>query len=343
MSAQTWPDQVIDPHIHQWDPYTTPRHSAGLAKLFRPLPRIPRWLAVLAPRADREFVGDPHHALKPYLPLDYRADAGELPVTKVMHVEAAWLTEDPMGTVAETRWVAALPFGQDDAPELAGIVAKADPRWPNLAAVLDAHLEASPLVRGVRHSLATHDDPAVRDWQDERRPISDALVSGFAPIAERGLTFELWVYAHQLPDLHRLITAYPETTFVLDHYATPVGIFGPRGRRTGRTEQERATLLARWRDDLAAVAEHPNVVAKASGLGMPILGHPRTGPFDPWPLIRHLHASFGPDRVMWASNFPMDKPVHSIPDSARTLLAALGEDADPQRLFHDVAARVYRL
>ena len=36
---------IIDTHIHQWDPYTTPRHSAGLAKLFRPLPRIPRWLA----------------------------------------------------------------------------------------------------------------------------------------------------------------------------------------------------------------------------------------------------------------------------------------------------------
>lgn len=341
MSSQPWPNQVIDPHIHQWDPFSTPRESAGLAKLFRPLPRIPRWLSVLAPKTDREFVGDPHHVLKPYLPVDYRADAGDLPVTKVMHVEAAWHAEDAMGTVEETRWVAGLPWGRDGAPELAGIVAKADPRWPDLGAVLDAHLEASPLVRGVRHSLATHDDPQVRNWQDEPRPFTDALVDGFAPIAERGLTFELWIYSHQLPDAHRLVEAYPGTTFVLDHYATPVGIFGPRGKQTGRTPYQRADLLARWYDDLAAIAEHPNVVAKASGLGMPVLGH--QGDWDPVPLIRHLHASFGPDRVMWASNSPMDKPVHSIPDSARTLLAALGDDADPQRLFHDVAARVYSL
>ena len=345
---------MIDPHIHQWDPFTTPREQSRMARLFRPFPRVPKWMQVLAPKIDREFVGDPNHAIKPYLPANYQADAGVLPVTKVVHIEAAWASEEPMGFVEETRWVAALPFGQDGRPELAGIVVKGDPRWPDLGAVLDGHLEASPLVRGVRHSLANHPDPQVRGFEDDPRAVvDDRFVDGFRAIAERGMTFELWMLAHQLPDAVRLVREYPETTFVLDHYATPVGIFGPRGKHTARTEQERADILARWRDDVSAIAAHPNVVAKHSGLGMPLLGPIPDQPYarhsmgaiteQAGPLIQHLHDVFGPERSMWASNFPMDRPVLEMPASAQILLDVLGADADPQRMFHDVAARTYRI
>ena len=105
--------------------------------------------------------------------------------------------------------------------------------------------------------------------------------------------------------------------------------------------------------DIAAVAAHGNVVAKHSGLGMPVLGGTprrqlgigalaemtdRVGP-----LVRHVHRCFGPDRTMWASNYPMDKPVMSLPATAQILLDVLGSDAQPQKLFHDVAQRTYRL
>lgn len=351
MTEPTWPTRVVDPHVHQWDPFTTPRHSSGRAKALRPLPRVPRALGRLAPRADREFVGDPHHVMKPYLPRDYRRDAGALPVEEVVHVEAAWLGDDPMSSVDETRWVAGLPFGQQGAPGLGAIVVHADPRWPEVGRVLDAHLAASPLVRGARHSLA-HRDGGVRSFESADDVVAGpAFVRGFEAVAERGLSFELWVYSHQLPLVHTLVGEYPETTFVLDHYATPVGIFGPRGG-TGSPAQRR-DLVRRWRDDVARVAEHRNVVAKHSGLGMPVLGGTprrqlgvdrlaevtdRVGP-----LVRHLHDCFGPDRTMWASNYPMDKPVLSVPATARVLLDVLGADADPQRLFHDVATRTYRL
>lgn len=349
--SPAWPARVVDPHIHQWNPFTTPRHSSGLAKLLRPLPRIPRSLGRLAPRADREFVGHPQALVKPYLPGDYRQDAGALPVSTVVHVEAAWLGEDPMSSVEETRWVAALPFGQHSTPELGGIVVHADPRWADLGCVLDAHLEASPLVRGARHSLAHHDGDVRSFEADQGAVASREFISGFAAIAERGLSFELWLYSHQLPLAHTLISEYPETTFVLDHYATPVGVFGPRGG-TGSDAQRRA-LLDRWHDDIAQVAAHDNVVAKHSGLGMPLLGGvpprqigigslaeitDRSGP-----LIRHVHDCFGPDRTMWASNYPMDKPVLSLPATAQVLLDVLGSDAQPQQLFHDVAQRTYRL
>jgi L-fuconolactonase len=352
--AAPWPAAVIDPHIHQWDPYTTPRHATGKARVLRPIPRIPRALRVIVPKSDREFIGHPHHALKRYLPLDYRRDAGEVPVASVVHIEAAWLADDHLGSVGETTWVAALPFGQRGAPELGAIVVHADPRWPDVAEVLDAHLAASPLVRGVRFSASNHPDPDVRDFADRPGVLRDpAFLRGFAAIAERGLSFELWMYSHQLPDAAVLAREYPQTAFVLDHYATPVGLFGPRGKHTGQTERGRANLLARWRDDVAALAALPNVVAKHSGLGMPLLGGNPSRQVDAAhlaqvsdraaPLIRHLHEAFGAERTMWASNFPIDKPVHTIAASARVLLDVLGADAEPQKLFHDVAQRTYRI
>jgi predicted TIM-barrel fold metal-dependent hydrolase len=46
---------------------------------------------------------------------------------------------------------------------------------------------------------------------------------------------------------------------------------------------------------------------------------------------------------MWASNFPIDKPVQSIPASVEVLLEVLGDDADLPLLLRDVARRTYRL
>jgi L-fuconolactonase len=350
----TWPDGIIDPHIHQWDPLSNPGLVTKEARAFRRIPRIPRALRWALPRADREFVGNPHHVLKPYLPLSYRADAGEVPVSTVVHIEAAWPHEPHDESVNETRWISSLPFGVDGAPKLGAIVARVDPRWSDAGDLLDEHLEASALVRGVRTSAANHPDPGVRNFEDAPRLWSDpAFLEGFSAVAERGLSFELWGYAHQLPDALGLVSAYPETTFVFDHYGTPVGLLGPRGTSTGRSDRERADQLARWRDDVSALAALPNVVAKHSGLGMPVVGGevrtPRTSPLDARfvdtvaPLIRHLHDSFGADRTMWASNFPMDKPGIGIPASIALLIDVLGEDADLDLLLRDVARRTYRI
>lgn len=349
-----WPAAMIDPHIHQWDPCTTPRVVSAQARLLRHLPYVPRGLARVSPRRDREFIGDPHHVLKPYLPVDYVLDTGELPVRTVVHIEAGWQHTRGSSTVDETRWVAGLPFARYDAPALGAIVVHADPRWPTIAATLDAHLAADPAVRGVRCSAAHHPDPDVRDFTDHPHLLTDpAFLHGFSAIAERNLSFELWTYSHNLRDAAVLVREYPGTLFVLDHYATPVGVFGPRGRHTGRNARVRAGILARWRDDLAALAQAPNVVAKHSGLGMPVLGDLPSVPVDAGdlgqiidraaPLIEHLHDCFGSARTMWASNYPIDKPVHTVPASARVLLEVLGAKADPQRLFHDVAQRTYRL
>ncbi len=352
--AESWPSGVIDPHVHLWDPLTTERAASREARMFRPLPRIPRFLRYVAPQPDREFIGHPHHVLKPYLPQNYRVDAAEVPVAALVHIEADWPRTDRRDSVEETRWVSALPFGEDGAPDLGALVVHVDPRFDDAGAILDEHIGVNPLVRGVRCVAAHHPDPGVRDFTDQPNLLRDpTFVKGFAAIAERGLSFELWCYAHDLADALTLVREYPETTFVLDHYATPVGLLGPRGKSTGRVDQERTSLMARWHDDVSALAALPNVVAKHSGLGMPLLGADRSRPITSTslgslidqvaPLIRHVHDSFGVDRTMWASNFPIDKVELTLPATLRLVTGVLGADADLPKLVRDVARRVYRV
>lgn len=345
--------RIIDAHIHQWDPFGNPREFSHTAKLMRALP-VPLGLAVrLAPRKDREFVGEPSAYLGPYLPADYRADTGRLPVESVVHIEVEWTGSK----VEETRWVTALPFGVDT-PALAAVSASALPGTPGFTELLDAHLSASPLVRGVRSMIAHHPDTGIRSFTTTPDTLtSRAFLEDFAELAERELLFEAWVYSHQLPQLSALARRYPEATIVLNHLGTPAGVFGRVGKNTGANAAQRRDIVERWRADIAALGEFPNVVAKVSGLMMPILGHPvpRRGTPTPvpqltdriGPLLRHAADVFGIDRLVWGSNFPVDRPITSITGSAETVATVLkdhlGAAAALDKVFRTNAQRIYRL
>lgn len=344
---------IIDAHIHQWDPHTTPRLSSKHAKLLRYVPLPVDLAAKFTPRRDLQFVGDPTAYLGPYLPADYRTDQGGVAVRGLVHVEAEWTGSAP----DETRWVASLPFGVDT-PTLTAIVGSADPAAADLGPTLDAHQSASPLLRGIRATVAHHPDAGVKSFAAHDGLLTaPAFLDGFGQLAERGLSFDAWLYSGQLPEVTALAERFPEVTIVLDHLATPAGIFGPVGKHTGRTAGERRDIFDRWRDDITDLAAQPNVVAKVSGLMMPVLGHPvpprglstqlsvlvdRLGP-----MLAHALSVFGPDRLIWGSNFPVDKPITSLPvavDAVATALTKAGASAeDLRKVFGGNAVRVYRI
>ncbi|WP_369634410.1 amidohydrolase [Nocardia sp. JMUB6875] len=348
---------VVDAHIHQWDPLTTPREFSGLAKLFRYVP-VPIDVAKrLAPRRDREFVGDPTPFVHPYLPRDYRADAAEVPVEAIVHIEVEWNEKGPLAPANETRWVSSLPFGVDT-PALGAIVGAGDPTAPGFAELLEAHKAASPRFRGIRSRVEHHPDRGVRAVGKGPGVLtSSAFLNGFGALADRGLSFEAWVYSGQLPEVTALAQRYPDTTIVLNHLGTPAGIFGPVGRDTGQNPGQRRELFVRWRDDLTALAAHANVVTKVSGLMMPILGHPVPKRGEPTPvpvllerispMLEHALDVFGADRLIWGSNFPVDKPITSIPNAAEAVATALSahgaDDKAIEQVFRSNAERVYRI
>jgi predicted TIM-barrel fold metal-dependent hydrolase len=141
--------------------------------------------------------------------------------------------------------------------------------------------------------------------------------------------------------------AIPKVTIVLDHFGGPLGI----GPYAGQQD----AIYRKWKGDIAALAECPNVVAKLGGINMAINGfgwHERERPPSSEELAeatRHyyLHSidCFGPERCMFESNFPVDKTSCSyvVLWNSFKLMTKDFTPAERAALFHDTAARVYRL
>jgi L-fuconolactonase len=309
---------------------------------------------------------DPHHHLwdhpgHRYLLDELLADTGSgHDVRSTVFVEclsmyraAGPVALRPVGETEFVNGIAAMSASGRYAPTrvAAGIVAFADLTLGEQAgAVLDAHMAASPRLRGIRHAAGWDASEAVRNSHTNppRGLLGDARFRrGFAELARRGLTFDAWCYHPQLPELADLARAFPDTTIVLDHFGGPLGIGPYRDRR--------AEIFAWWRTALRAVADCPNVVGKLGGLVMPLNGfgfHKRSAPPTSVELAeatrdwyRHAIDCFGVERCMFESNFPVDR----VSASYRVLwnsfkrIAAGFSASEKAALFHDTAVRVYGL
>lgn len=340
---------IIDPHIHQWSPRDTPRPVSPVVKLLGWSPALMRRALQLAfPRASLDFVGAVDHVAADYLPADYRIDQDALPIEGVVHVEAGWEARTPVGVADETAWLESLPHNDF----ILGMVGAADLESPDLDAQLDAHQQASPRFRGVRDKLACSPARGVMDWNPRSDLLHDpAWQRGYARLGERDLSFDAWMYSHQLPAFRTVAAAHPETRVVLCHMGTPVGFGGPHG---GLTDAERHDIRARWRDDMMAIAELPHVHVKLSGFLMPVVGWGLHGDAPAsiealaeriGPPIRAVLDWFGAERCMFASNFPMDKVSTTLSNlfHAYDRITADVSEADRAALFAGTARRFYRL
>jgi L-fuconolactonase len=161
------------------------------------------------------------------------------------------------------------------------------------------------------------------------------------------LTLDNSLYHPQLNELADLARAVPELTIVLNHIGGLVRV-GPYANRDD-------TVLADWRRGLAAVAACPNVVLKLGGVGQRRFGfdwHSRAKPMDSealadalGPLMHYCIEKFGPERCMFESNFPVDKVSYSytVVFNAFKRLSKSYSASERAALFHDTAARVYRI
>ena len=114
-------------------------------------------------------------------------------------------------------------------------------------------------------------------------------------------------------------------------------------------------VLANWRSGIAAVAECPNVNMKLGGIGMPRTGfdwHLRETPIGSEelaeamsPLMNYCIEQFAPSRCMFESNFPVDKVSYSynVMYNAFKRLSTGYSASERADMFHDTAARVYRI
>ena len=259
--------------------------------------------------------------------------------------------------VGETEFVAGIAAmsesGQYGRTRIAaGIVGTASLELGDRAAdVLDRQIAAAGgRLRGIRQGATWHASPEVPNHRTGPAPdlyLDARFRDGFRHLAPRGLSFEGWCYHTQIPDLTDLARAFPGTTIVLDHFGGPLGV----GPYAGRADE----VFAEWRRYAAPLAACPNVFAKLGGIAMVVNGfgwHERDAPPTSEALMEatrryyeHTIELFGVERCMFESNFPMEKVSCSynvLWNSFKRLTAGYSAD-ERALLFHDTAARVYRL
>jgi L-fuconolactonase len=231
---------------------------------------------------------DAHHHLWQFDPVAYDwIGPADLPLRRdfVLPELTAMATESGLaGTIAvqarqsleETTWLLDLARQQ---PLIRGVVGWVPLIADDLPAILDA-LPTGPLV-GVRHVVQGEADPGFL-----QRPL---IERGLREIARRGLTYDILIKAHQLPQAIACVERFPGLRFVLDHGGKP---------------DIRKAGLATWQAGLRTLARYPNVACKLSGLVTE--ADPATwnaAQLTPYATI--ILEAFGPQRVLFGSDWPV--------------------------------------
>lgn len=283
-------------------------------------PRLGRqpWLR---PEADIPFRYGEYSAIKrSYLPPDLLRDAAGFNLVGTVTMETEWDVDDPVGEMRYTERIADR-YGLPNAA-----VAHAVLRDPSIADTLD-QLAEIPLVRSVRNKPGQAASPA-RAASEPSLLTDPSWRAGYAELAARSLHFDLqvaWWHLHEAEDLAR---NFPEQLIIINHCALP----------SDRSEE----MLRGWAASVRGIARLPNVVIKVSGIGLPGV---------PWRvennrrIIETIAEAFGPDRMMFASNFPVDSlcgTYQEIFGGFRTMTADWSQ-AEQLAAFAGTAVRVYSL
>jgi predicted TIM-barrel fold metal-dependent hydrolase len=282
---------IVDAHQHFWDPRAN----------YHP------WLCDDPPLPFR--YGDYSALRRPYLPVDYFADAGRHEVVKTVYVETEWDPRDPLG---ETAWVDRLRR-ETGFPTV--MVAQAWLDRDDAASVLERQAAVS-FVRGIRHKPPPG---AMRDarWR-----------AGYALLARFGLRFDLQAPWTELADAAALCRAFPDTPLVLNHAGLPA--------------ERSAEGIAGWKRALRTLADCPNAAIKISGIGVPGM---RWAPELNREIVLAAIEIFGVQRAMFASNFPVDGLCASFEEIYAGFRQIVKEFAplEQRALFHDNAIRIYAM
>ncbi|MFE2429207.1 amidohydrolase family protein [Streptomyces sp. NPDC059373] len=244
---------------------------------------------------------------------DLEAEARPAGVTATVLVQTVTVPE-------ETPEFLALAHGSD---LIAGVVGWTDLTAPGVADTLARLLElpGGDRLTGIRHQVQGEPDP---EWL-----LRPDVLRGLAAVAEAGLVYDLVLQPHQLPAAYKAAVLLPELTFVLDHLGKPPIASGE---------------LRPWADAVRPLATLRNTACKLSGMVTEATWGSWTAA-DLRPYADTVIEAFGPDRVMFGSDWPVSRLAASyaeVLDTARALTADLAP-AERDEIFSGTATRVYGL
>ncbi|RBK68745.1 amidohydrolase family protein, partial [Xanthomonas oryzae] len=204
-------------------------------------------------------------------PDDIGAALDAADVDRVVVVQAA-------ATEAETCYL--FELARDDA-RIAGVVGWVDFAAPDAAARIGALVRAGGgVLKGLR--------PMVQDIADVHWLADPALDAAFDALLAHDLAFDALIRAAHVPALQARLKRHPGLRVVVDHGGKPQIATGE---------------FVAWAASMAVLAQHPNVHCKLSGL---LTEAARGAGVDALaPYVAHLFARFGPQRLLWGSDWPV--------------------------------------
>jgi L-fuconolactonase len=216
-------------------------------------------------------------------------------------------------------------------PLVAGVVGWTDLAAPSVADALDelAAMTGGQRLVGIRHPLLTESDPDWLERADIRR--------GLSALASAGLTFDLVLPPSQLPAAVRAAASLPDVGFVLDHL----------GNVAVRPQPDPA-----WAAAFTALARLPNTACKLSGIFSVPAPADDPGSGGPDGSVAHLLPyldlaldSFGPDRLMFGSDWPVCTLGARYTDVVTAAVALTGTLSGPEQaaILGGTARSVYRI
>ena len=296
------PPRIIDAHHHLWD----------LDIIYYP------WLTdEIVP----DFLfGDYAKIRKTYLPEDMRRQMQGWNVEMTVHVEAERADSEQ---VQETAWLSEMHERFHLPNAIIGHVWLADPKVEER---LHQHMQY-PLFRGVRSKPRTGKTGREANLTGPATMSDPQWRRGLQLLETLGLIYDFRVPYYHLKEGAGLPGLCPGLQFIVNHAGLPRDR-SPEG-------------LAIWRDGMKALAAHPNVAVKVSGISLP--GMPWTVETQGAVILETIDI-FGIDRCMFASNFPPDNCVTEyapMMEAFETIMSRFSED-ECDRFFYANAKKYYR-
>lgn len=246
-----------------------------------------------------------------YLPPDLRPSLMQQGIEKTVLVQAAQ-------TVAETDFLLDLAAADDS---IAGVVGWLDMESPEFPRQFEQYRRYSKFI-GVR--------PMLQDVPDDEWILRPQVLAALRLIADADFPFEFLTYPRHLPFVLEVLETVPGLRAVVDHLSKP---------------EIRAGRLEPWMNWIAQVSQHKNLYCKLSGM-ITEVDHHHWSASDLRPYVEHVMQCFGPDRVMFGSDWPvclLAGSYNQVITVLRELLSSeLDEDAE-RKIFGANAARFYKL
>ena len=257
--------------------------------------------------------------LRTFAPEDLIDDAAAVGVNRCVLVEAGTTDED---NHALADFAASSEF-------VGAMIAYADLESPTLEQEL-ADFAKIPKFRGVRMRFEGHPDPDILSRQ--------SVIDGIRKVADQGLILEFLVDSSHLQDILRAYDQVPELTGMIEHM--------------GKPDLRHGTDRAQWRQHMRALAQETNALCKLS-IGPRVVdleeiyAHQGQGWELEWiqPPIQYLVEQFGPERLVWGSDWPLVLLESDYAGGLEAMRDALGPlDADDEmRLYRTTAVKFYSL